>query len=422
MDVNLSLALLTLFIGLSAFFSGTESAYTSLSPAQITAIRAHWGSRGRIVAQLTQRPDRLLSTVLIGNNLANIAASALATQITIRLFGNAAVGVMTGILTLVMLIFAEVTPKQLAIANNEYICVHTARTINTLAWLFTPLILFIGAFSRSVARLGGKKVARSLTLDSILHIVRQAENLGILEQYKSRVVKNLFRFSDIPVSAVMTHRTDVFSLDRTTTIGDAIRLTGAAGFARVPVYRTDPEHIVGVVLAKDLMKSIDRLEEPIKTIMMEPIFMPEHRHIDQAMNHLLREKLNLAIVLDEYGGLSGIVTLEDIVEEIIGEVYDEHEERDQGKITRIGPDRFLIRADVPLSVINDFLPHPLETENSDVHTLGGYIVEALGRIPAKAETVTTAAGEFTVSTIRKNRLVQLTYSRPPRAEHHTPHT
>lgn len=357
-------------------------------------------------------PDRLLSTILIGNNLMNISASALATQITISLFGSAAVGIMTGILTLVMLIFAEITPKQIAIANNEFICIHTARVISLLSHLLAPLIIFIGGFSRIIARIGGGGKTRRLTLDSILQVIRHAENLGILEQYKSRVVKNLFRFSDIPVSAVMTHRTDVVSIDRGTTIEDAVGLVGETGHSRIPVYERHAERIVGVVVSRDLIRHLNQPRAPVKTIMLEPVFVPEQRRIDQVMNLILKEKLNLAIVLDEYGGLAGIVTLEDIVEEIIGEIYDEHETREGSKIVHLGEGRYRIKADIPLSVINDFLHIPLETDNNDVHTLGGYLVELLGRIPGRSERVSTPAGEFIVSSIRNNRLIELTWIKP----------
>lgn len=412
MDLSVSLIVLVALIAMSGFFSGTESAFTSLSPTQLTIIRGTGGRRGKLVSDLMARPDRLLSTVLIGNNLMNVAASALATQITINLFGSAAIGIMTGILTLVMLIFAEVTPKQIAIANNEFICIHTARPIYYLSVFLAPLIVFIGAFSRVVARMGGGRHARTLTLDGILQVIRHAENLGILEQYKSRVVKNLFRFSDIPVSAVMTHRTDVVSLERNTTIADAIRYVGETGHSRIPLYENHPERIVGVVVSRDLIRNLDHQGDPVRTIMITPVFVPEHRRIDQVLNLILREKLNLAIVLDEYGGLAGIVTLEDILEEIIGEIYDEHEPREGSKIVHLGNGRYQIRADIPLSIINDFLPIPLETDNNDVHTLGGFLVEQLGRIPGRSERISTVAGEFTVSGIRRNRLIELTWTRP----------
>ncbi|SIQ57453.1 Hemolysin, contains CBS domains [Alkalispirochaeta americana] len=412
MDLTPAITALAALILGSAFFSGAESAFTSLSPEQLAVIRSSRGKKGILVYDLMGRPNHLLSTILIGNNLMNIAASALATHITIRLFGSAAVGIMTGVLTLIMLVFAEITPKQVALANNEFISLHTARVLYILSRILMPLIVVLGGFSRLAARVGGGEKRRHLTMEGLLHIIRHAENAGILEQYKSRAMKNLFRFSDIPVSAVMTHRTDVVSLDQTTPIREALKIVGETGHSRIPVYDRDPEHIVGVIVTQDLIRTIAEPERPIKAIMMDPMFVPEYRRIDQAMNQILQAKLNLAIVLDEYGGLSGIVSLEDILEEIIGEIYDEHEPREGSKIIPLGENRYSIRADIPLSVINDFLPVPLKTRNSDVHTLGGYIGEILGRIPGRSERIRTVAGEFTVTRIKKNRLIELTWTRP----------
>lgn len=411
-----SAGLLAGFIAGSALFSGTESAFTSLSPAQIADIRERYGRRGRLVASLSARPDRLLSTVLIGNNLMNVAASALATQITVSLFGNAYIGAMTGILTLVMLIFAEVTPKQVAIVNNEFICVHTARLIQLMSYVLSPVVWLVSSISRAVAKASTRGDREPVTMDSILHLVRQAESLGILEAYKSRVVKNLFRFNETPIDAVMTHRTEVFSLEQSTTLADAALQVAERGFARVPVYRDDPEQIVGVALAKDLMKIASDDTRALKDIMLPPIYVPEHRKIDRVMNRLLREKLNMAIVLDEYGGLAGVVTLEDILEEIIGEIYDEREERETTSIRRLGPTSYAIRADVALSHVNEFLTVQLSDEQSDVHTLGGYLTAQLGRVPQLHERIPTAAGVFTVTRARRTHLIELQYQPAPPSE------
>lgn len=408
-----SAGLLAGFIAGSALFSGTESAFTSLSPAQIADIRARYGGRGRLVASLSARPDRLLSTVLIGNNLMNVAASALATQITVSLFGNAYIGAMTGILTLVMLIFAEVTPKQVAIANNEFICVHTARLIQLMSYVLSPVVWLVSSISRAVAKASTRGDREPVTMDSILHLVRQAESLGILEAYKSRVVKNLFRFNETPIDAVMTHRTEVFSLEQRTTLADAAVQVAERGFARVPVYHDDPEQIVGVALAKDLMKIASDDTRALKDIMLPPIYVPEHRKIDRVMNRLLREKLNMAVVLDEYGGLAGVVTLEDILEEIIGEIYDEREERETTSIRRLSPTSYAIRADVALSHVNEFLTVQLSDEQSDVHTLGGYLTAQLGRVPQLHERIQTVAGVFTVTRARRTHLIELQYQPAP---------
>lgn len=411
MSNTASFILLAVLLALSAFFSGTESAFTSLSPAQIASIKDRYGARGKLVARLTARPERLLTTVLIGNNLVNIGASALATQLTVRLFGNHAVGIMTGVLTLVVLIFAEVTPKQIAIANNTFICVHTARAITVLALVLRPVVLVIGTISRMLSKLVKGSGGRAITLEGVLHVIRQAENVGIIESYKSRAVKNLFRFSTIPVGAIMTHRTEMFSLERNTPIREAARIMADNGYARAPVYNQHPEQVVGVILARDLMRNTDNGEEPIRSIMVEPLFIPEHRRLDQALNQLQQAKLNMAVVLDEFGGVAGLVTIEDIVEEIVGEIYDEHETRETDKIIRVGDHRYAIRGDVPLSVINDFLPVRLVSEQNSL-TLGGYLSELVGRIPAPGECISTPAGDFEVVTVQKNRIVQLHYQRP----------
>jgi len=407
-----SLLILIIF---SAIFSGTESAFTSLTPTQIESIRAHFGKRGEIVARLAYRPDRLLTTVLIGNNLMNIGASALATKMTIEWFGNTAVGIMTGILTLVMLVFAEVTPKQIAIANNEFFAVHMARPIWWLSRILTPLIVFIGALSNAIARLTGGKRVRSLSVKGILHAIRQAENLGILEPYKTRLVKNVFRFSELPVEAIMTHRTEIFSLEKMTSVAEALTMVADRGYARIPVYSQDPERIVGIVLLKDLVRNRNHHDKPLRDVMLDPVFVPEYRRVDRVMHQLLKEQLNMAIVLDEFGGFSGVVTLEDMVEEIIGEIYDENETRGKGKIIPIDADSYTIQADITLSALNEFLPVPLSTDD-DVHTLGGYITNLLGRIPEPTECVKTDAGTFTVTELDGNRITQLVYHMRERVE------
>lgn len=398
---------LVLLIILSAVFSGTESAFISLTPTQIESLRANCGKRGDLVYRLAHRPDKLLTTVLIGNNLMNIGAGALATKMTIEYFGSTAVGIMTGILTLVMLIFAEVTPKQIAIANNEFISTHMARPIWWLSRFLTPLIVFIGALSNGIARLTGGKKVRSLSVKGILQAIRQAENMGILESYKTRLVKNVFRFSDLPVEAIMTHRTDVFSLDKTTTVAEALTETARRGYARIPVYNQNPEEIVGIALLKDMVQNTDE-SVLLRDIMLKPVFVPEYRRIDRVMNQLLKEKLNMAIVLDEYGGFSGVVTMEDIVEEIIGEIYDENETRNRGKLVQINETTYSVRAEISLSALNEILSTPL-TSDDDIHTLGGYISTFLGRIPDLGERIETEVGIFIVTGLERNRITELTF-------------
>ena len=399
-----SFILLGILLILSGFFSGTETAFTSLSPAQVHDLAKRHPVRGRAVERLMRSPSRLLTTVLIGNNLVNVGASAVATLLTIRLFGSGYEWAMTAVVTVLLLIFGEVTPKQLAIAKNEWWVLHTSRLISLLGVLFAPVIWFVSIMSNAVARLAGATRRAEVTRRGLRSMIDHAETIGVIEEDQSRMVRGVLRFGEVTVSAVMTHRTRVFSLDRGLLIEEAIPLVIESGFSRIPVYEDDPERIVGIVLIRDLMKvsALHEADPTLRTIMVEPIYVPENLRIDEMLARFRDAKLNIAVILDEYGGLAGIVTMEDIVEEILGEIYDENEPKDREKITKESNDTFLIAADVPLYVLNDALE--LELPHSrHVQSVGGYLADLAGHIPAPGETFDTQSGRFeVVATSRKH--------------------
>lgn len=407
-----SLIVVVVLLLLSGFFSGTETAYTSLSETQIHSLKHRWGKRGALVEKLTETPQRLITTVLVGNNLVNIGLSVLASDITIRTFGSAALGVTTGVITLLVLVFGEVTPKQLAITHNEVWAVWTARFIYSLSFIFRPVTWFIGLIGQLLTRLTGGGNRSGLTREGLLYLMKRAETIGVLETFRSKMVRSIFRFTDVSVSAIMTHRTRLFLLDQEKSAGEAFPGIIESGFSRVPVYSGDPEHIVGIALMKEVARLIAKGEKktPIKRIMVDPIYVPETRKIHEMLSQFRREGLNIAIVLDEYGGVSGVVTIEDIVEEVLGEIYDEHEEREREKITKLEDDTYQIVADVPLYVLNDALELQIpETRNAV--TLGGYLADIAGRIPARHEVLETPYGEFVIETISRKRIITVRFTR-----------
>jgi putative hemolysin len=402
---------LGLFLLFSAFFSGTETAFTSLSEAQVQEIKNTQGKRGEYVSALTARPDILLTTVLVGNNLMNIAGSVMASEITIRLFGSAVLGITTGVLTLVVLIFGEVVPKQVAIAHNVFWTVHVSRTIWILSIVLKPVVWFMSAISRLITRLSHGSGSGGVTRESILYLAKHAETVGILEAFKFRMVRNVLRFTEVTVSAIMTHRTKIFSLDKDMSLRDAFTRITEAGYSRVPVYDGHPEHIVGIALLKNLVRKVAAGgdDEPLKTVMVEPIFVPENRRIHEMLAQFRRFGLNVAIVLDEYGGVSGLVTIEDVVEEILGEIYDEHEVQEGDKIVPLNDDNYRLIADLPIYVANDALGVEIP-QTRDVQTIGGYIAEQLGRLPAQGEHVETPAGAFLIETMARKRIVSVRFT------------
>ncbi|TVQ38871.1 MAG: HlyC/CorC family transporter [Spirochaetaceae bacterium] len=397
-------------LALSGFFSGTETAFTSLSDTRIHYIRQKWGRRGELVFRATAAPERLLTTVLIGNNIVNIGASVMASALTIRLFGSAALAATTGILTLLVLVFGEVAPKQLAIVHNEWWTVHTVRLITLLELLLRPVVWAISSIAALITRLTGAASSPGITREGILYLVKHAEHVGILENSKSSMVRRVFRFGDVTVQAIMTHRTNVFSLDRETTIGQALQLISKQGYTRIPVYDGDPERIVGIAILRDILLQATQgnLETRLLDIMIEPIFVPETRKIEEMLTQFRKQGLNIAVVLDEFGGVAGIVTVEDVIEEILGEIYDEHEVKHHEPVTRLPDGTFRIMGNAPIYIINDLLDTEFPLSRS-IKTLGGYLISRIGHIPAQGDVIETVEGAFTVESIAKRRIVSVRY-------------
>jgi len=395
---------------LSGFFSSAETAFTSITFFQIKDLKKRKPKKGLRIERLSARSDIFLTTILIGNNLVNIAASAIATEITIRAFGSALIGVSTGILTLVVLIFGEVTPKRLAMGHNEAICIRTVEIIVFLSWVLRPLIYLIGAISFFLTRLFGPAPGQKLTLDGVLHVVDLAEDTGVLENDKTRMMKSIIRFSDVTVQTIMTHRMKVFSLEADETVGAVLDRVQEEGYSRIPVYDDNPENIVGVVLAKDIWKNHfqGRPGTPLRRLMIAPVFVSGNMSVYRLLSILKKEKLNQVIVLDEYGGLAGIVTYEDLIEEILGEIYDEDEEKGREKITPNPDGSFQILGDAPLYLVNDVLDTRFPIRKGS-QTLGGFLLERAGNIPHKDEVVPTEEGNFIVEHIVRERIISVRF-------------
>ncbi|MDA3941518.1 MAG: hemolysin family protein [Spirochaetia bacterium] len=396
--------LIIILLFLSGVFSATETAYTSLSVVQIQELAPDYDKKGKMVKFLSKRPDILLSTILIVNNLVNIAASSIVANVTIQTYGSQGLAISTGLLTLVVLIFAEVTPKQIAIVHNEKIALFMAYPVRWVSWILLPVIKFIGFISSLITHLvGGEK--KKLSLEGILYMVSIAEGQGVVETYETRMIKNVFRFNDTLVQAIMTHRTEVFSLNKNTSIGDALVKISEKGYSRIPVYNNDPEEINGIVLVKNLMANYHagKSNLKLKDIMLKPLYISGTRKVNELFYTLKNQKLNIAIVKDEYGGLAGIVTMEDITEELFGELYDEHEKHERDKISALRDGSYRVMGETTIHQIEDRLGLELPT-GKYAQTLAGYLVEYLGNIPVKNQRIETPFGVFQIESIKRNRI------------------
>jgi len=403
--MSLHIGAIVVLLILSAFFSASETAFTSLSFLQIRMLETSRKRSCKTAASLANKPDVLLTTILIGNNIVNITASALTTTLAISIGGNAAVGIGTGVLTFLILIFGEITPKHLAISFNTTIACFAAYPIKTMIFLLYPVIAVVRWLSSLITRLFAHKKSGTLSLEGLMHVVDVAEDEGIVDEYETGLVQRVLHFSEAPVKSIMTHRTEVFSLPDTMALKEAFPAIVASGYSRIPVYHESPEDIVGILLVRDaLAAQVDgRQDEMLESFLHTPMFVPETRKLDDMLFQFQREKLQIAVVLDEYGGLSGIVSMEDIVEQLFGEIYDEHETGEMLRIKSEEPGVFMIKADTTMQQIKDELE--LDLERSDLScTLAAFLIERLGTIPTVGETVSYPFGTFIIASMKGKRI------------------
>lgn len=390
---------------LSGMFSAAETAYTSLSSLQVMRMAQGRNPASRLAARLHQRLDLLITTILIGNNLVNIAATVLSTLLVLRVLDASFLTMATAALTLVIILFGEVLPKQVAITNNEALAALTAVPLALLVRALYPISWTVSRLAVLAIRLSGGKRKADVTLEGILMMVRAAEQRGLVGTGQDRIVRNVFRTQSAPVKSVMTHRTQVFALSQGLKVQEAVPLAMKEGFSRIPVYRDNLEIITGVVLLKDLVRHYlaGQLEVPLHRLMKEPIFIPESRKIGQALFDMLNKNYSLAVVLDEYGGLAGIVTREDLLEEVFGEMYDEDEAIPEQLIQPLGSGEVRILGSTPLHLVEEYFQTSLKGER--VHTFGGYLIQAAGRVPVEGEWVDTPLGKVQVQAMSRHRVL-----------------
>ncbi len=404
-----SLAGVIVCLVFSAVFSASETAFTSLSIFQIQNLRKKY-RQGRIVEKLAREPEVFLSTILIGNNVVNILASVLATEYTLERWGDRALGAVTGVITLAVLIFGEVTPKRLAIAHNELIAVRAARFILILSYLLRPAVAVINAVSSLVTRIFGKTSKAELSLETMTQMLAVAESAGVIDFAKSSMVKNIFRLGTMTVQAVMTHRIDVFSLDCRTTAQEAATAAVDELHSRFPVYDEDPEKIMGVVALKRVLDEVvhGRRDRPIREIMTEPLLVMSTKPLGELFDLMKRRKESFAVVLDEYGGLAGVVTMRDVIEEIVGEIYEDGDEEPRERLRRRADGSYTVYGDAPLSLVAD-ITGAESPGTVDIQTVAGYVAWILDRIPVEGDVAHTPLGRFTVLRVEANRVEEAVF-------------
>ena len=412
----------------SAFFSASETAITSLGALKARHIV---NQKGRQVSQLRlwlKHPSRILTTILIFNNVFNILASAVATELATHYFKSQAVGIATGIITFLVVTFGEILPKSFARANSEKLAIISMKIISLLYTLFYPLIWIFSEFANLIIRWMGSDQALQpvITEEELEFLIELGEKTGALADVKKEMISGVFDFDETKVREIMTPRTDIIALEKEGSFAEASRLIIQTGHSRIPIYEERIDNITGVVFAKDILRHLSNSNNnnlpPLSGIMREPLFVPESKPLLSVFKELKRTKNHLAVIIDEYGGTAGIVTMEDILEEIVGDIQDEFDS-EEAKILRVDKSTFDVAGSVTISEFSTFfnLEESFESEaaQNDVDTIAGWMTQHLGDLPEVGQTVTSEPLTIEVTGVERHRIEKLRVTKAlPKMEPH----
>ena len=361
----------------------------------------------KLINKLVDNPNKLLGTLLVGNNIVNIGASALATSIAISNWGNAGVTISTVFMTLVVLIFGEITPKSLAAQHSEKVSLWVSPIINSIMFFLFPITKSVTLITDVLIRLIGGKPSGKQTLiteEELKTMIDVGHEEGILELDERQMIQNVFEFTDTQVKTIMVPRTDVCFLSHDSTYQEAIDVFRTEQYSRIPVYKESPDNIVGILNIKNLIFLEDPAMFVMDQCMIEPHFTYEFKKIKELLEEMRNKRARMVIVLDEYGGTAGVVTIEDLVEEIVGEIEDEYDD-EEDQIQVIKEDEYIVDGNTKIDQINEMLGLNLESEDFD--SIGGFVIGEIGHLPDINEILEYQQIKFEVLETNKNRIEKL---------------
>lgn len=402
----IQLAVLLLLLGLSAFFSSAETALTTVNKIRVLTLAEEGDKRALRLQKVLDEPSKMLSAILIGNNIVNMSLSSLGTVIATKAFGSAGAGIATGILTFLVLVFGEITPKTCATLSAEKLSLGFAGVVYGWMQIATPLIFIINAFSMGVLKLlrvDPNKRSDIYTEDEIRTIVEVSHQDGAIESEERKMINNVFDLDDHLAKDIMVPRVDMTFLNVNATYGETIEVYRENLFTRLPVYEEHRDNILGILNVKDLILYEDKEHFDVRHILREAYFTHEFKKSSELMMEMRENSISLAIVLDEYGATVGLVTLEDLLEEIVGEIRDEYDGSEAELIQKISDYEYIVEGSSKLEDLQDQIG--LELASEDYDSIGGIVIELLDRLPQAGESVTTENGiRLVVDEVEKNRI------------------
>lgn len=398
------LIILLILLLLSGFFSSAETSLTTVNKIRLRTLAEEGNRRALTVLKVTEDSGKMLSAILIGNNIVNLSAASLTTSLAYSL-GGSAVALASGILTVLILLFGEITPKTLATLHAERMSLLYAPVILLFMKLMTPLIFIINSLSMGVLfllRVDPNARTDMMTENELRTIVDVSHEDGVIESEEKEMIYNVFDLGDAKAKDIMVPRVNVTFADVDSSYEELIALFREDKFTRLPIYEDSKDNVIGTINMKDLLLFDNKKEFHVRDIMREAYFTYEFKNISELLVEMRQASFNIAIVLDEYGDASGLITLEDILEEIVGEIHDEYDENEES-IVSVNEREYIVEGSTNLDDLNDSLKLQLKSEDYD--SVGGFIIEALDRLPEEGDEITTEEGiRMVVDKLDKNRV------------------
>jgi magnesium and cobalt exporter, CNNM family len=411
----LQLAILITSLILTALASATETALTSVSRIKLRNLAEEGDKKAIEIERLLAQPNTFLSTILVVNSVAVIVASSMATVLALRISATFGELISSIVISLVVLIFCEITPKTAALQNPMRVARAMVKPVRGTAWLLRPVVGALGAITTSLVRMLGGQVRHRgpfVTEEELRLLVTVGEEEGVLEEEETEMIHSIFEFADTTVREVMIPRIDMVTLESDATVDEAVDLALQGGFSRIPVYEENIDNIIGVLYTKDMLKQLREGHNslPIRDLVRPAYFVPETKKLDDLLREIRQKRVHMVIVVDEYGSVAGLVTIEDLVEEIVGDIQDEYD-REEKLYERISEDEYIFDAKISTDEFNDVMGTELDDE--DYETLGGLMYALLDKIPSVNDTITFEGLTFTVLSTRGRRITKVRVERKP---------
>ena len=383
----IQLVIVIILLSASAFFSSAETALMTSNKLRMRNLAENGDKRAAKVLKVTENTDKMLSAILIGNNIVNLTASSISTALTLKIFGSRLVGIATGILTFLILVFGEITPKNVASKNAEKMALAYIGVISFLVTLLTPVIFIVNTVSKFVISIFNKNSDdnNAVTEEELRAMVEYSHEEGVIENEEKKMIVNVVDFGDTVAGDIMVPRVDMVMVDEKSSYEEILQVFREERYTRIPVYEETPDNVIGILNVKDFLLIEDKENFIMKELLREPLYTYEYKKTSALMMDMRKTGANIVIVLDEYGITAGLITLEDMLEEIVGEIRDEFDADEDEGITKVSDLEYLIDGSTNLDDINDRIGLSLSSE--EYESIGGLIMEKLGRLPVEGEII-----------------------------------